>query len=355
MQTQGAVLYSTRDLRVEKFTVSDPRPGQVLVEVAFSGVCHSQLLEYAGKRGVDPYLPHTLGHEGSGRVLKVGPAVQKVKPGDKVILTWIKGGGAEVPSAQYRKSQTVINSGAISTFLQHALVSENRLVPIPEKMPLLEAALLGCMIPTGAGIVSNTAKIKPRQSVAVFGVGGIGLGAVIAAGIVGAHPVIAIDIHKHKLELARRVGATHTINAASQDPLTEIRKIVGSKGLDYAIEAAGKKITMEEAFEAVRPGGGLSILAGNLPKGECISIDPFELIRGKRILGTWGGETNPDRDIPRYVKLYLQGKLKLDGVVTHRFRLHEIHEALQALEEGDVGRAVIDFTTKVKSVGMRPN
>ena len=270
MQTEAAVLYQTRDLRIEKLSVPEPRAGQVLVELAFSGVCHSQLLEIAGKRGVDPYLPHTLGHEGSGRVLKVGAEVRKVKPGDTVVLTWIKGEGAEVSASQYQNGHTAVNSGAISTFIRHALVSENRVVPVSAKMPLLEAALLGCMIPTGAGIILNTAKVKAKESVAIFGVGGIGLGAVIAASMAGAEPILAIDIHDHKLEMAKRAGATHVLNAAGKDPLPEIQKIAGPKGVDYAVEAAGQTITMEKAFESVRAGGGLCILAGNLPKGERI-------------------------------------------------------------------------------------
>ena len=342
MQTKAAILYSTRDLRIETLNVPEPKAGQVLVEIAYSGVCHSQLLEFAGKRGVDPYLPHTLGHEGSGRVLKVGPSVQKVKPGDRVVLTWIKGEGSDVPATHYQSGGATINSGAISTFMRHALISENRVIPISEKMPLLEAALLGCMIPTGAGIVINTAKVKAGQSIAVFGIGGIGLGALTAASIAGASPIIAVDIHEPKLEFAKKAGATHVVNASRQNPLEEILKI-SPKGLDFAVEAAGKKVTMEMAFESVRPGGGLCVLAGNLPKGEKISIDPFELIRGKRILGTWGGETHPDRDIPHYVDLYLKKKLKLDGIVTHQFCLDEIHQALEALEAGKVGRAVIDF------------
>ena len=172
-------------------------------------------------------------------------------------------------------------------------------VPIPKDMPLIEAALLGCAIPTGAGIVLNGAKISAGESVVVLGVGGIGLSAVMAASAVGAEKIIAVDVFDHKLDLAEQIGATHRINSNKKHPLTEIIDITHGKGVDYAIESAGRKDTMETALQSVRNGGGICIIAGNLPNGEKISIDPMDLIGGKNIMGTWGGETKPDEDIPK--------------------------------------------------------
>ena len=344
MKTLAAVLEQLNEpLKIRELTIPDLKPGQVLVEVAYSGVCHSQLLEVRGKRGPDRFLPHTLGHEGSGTVLEVGAGVTKVKLNDRAVLSWIKGSGADVPSTVYQSSEGPINSGAISTFMRQTVTCENRVTPIPDAMPLREAALLGCAIPTGAGIILNTAKVRPGGSVAVFGVGGIGLSAVLAADLVHATTVIAVDVFDHKLEQARRVGATHLINARQQDPLATIQEITGGRGVDYAIEAAGRRETMETAFQAVRDNGGLCVLAGNLPHGERILLDPFDLIKGKRIIGTWGGESQPDRDIPLYIDLYLAGKLKLDMLITHEYRLEYINRAFDDLEQGRVGRALIEM------------
>jgi len=323
--------------------IPDLKPGQALVKVAYSGVCHTQILEIDGKKGIDKFLPHTLGHEGSGIVIKTGAGVEKVKAGDHVVLSWIKGCGADTPSTQYECDCGLINSGAISTFLDYAIISENRLIPIKKEMPLKEAALLGCAIPTGAGIVLNSIGVHPGDTIAIFGVGGIGASAVMAADIMAASKIIAIDIFDPKLEHARSLGATHTINARQQDCISEIYKITDGKGVDYAMESAGKRETMEMAFRSVRDMGGLCVLAGNLPVGEQISIDPFDLIKGKRIVGTWGGETKPDRDIPLYVDLYLNGRLKLENFITHCYCLDDINTAIEDLRLGKVGRALIDF------------
>lgn len=342
VQTEAAVLFElSKPLRLIALTIPDLKPGQVLVDIAYSGVCHSQLLEVRGKRGPDRFLPHTLGHEGSGTVLEVGAGVTKVKPGDRVVLSWIKGSGAELRSTVYQSPEGPINSGAISTFMRQTVTCENRLTPIPDTMPLREAALLGCAIPTGAGIVMNAAGVRPGSSVAVFGVGGIGLSAVLAADLVHATTIIAVDVFDHKLEQARQIGATHLINARQKDPLATILEITQERGVDYAIEAAGQRETMETAFQVVRDNGGLCVLAGNLPHGEHISLDPFDLIKGKRIIGTWGGESQPDQDIPLYVDLYLSGRLRLDLLITHEYRLEDINMAFDYLEQGKVGRALI--------------
>lgn len=344
MQTEAAVLFElNQPLRQVTLDLPELKPGQLLVEVAYSGVCHSQLHEVRGRRGPDRFLPHTLGHEGSGVVQAVGPHVSKVRPGDRVVLTWIKAAGAEAPSTQYRDGSATINSGALSTFMRHTITCENRVVPLPPELPLREAALLGCALPTGAGVVLNTAAMQYGATLAIFGVGGIGLSALLAARLREARLLIAIDVVEAKLAEALRLGATHVVNARARDAVAAILELNDGRGVDYAIEAAGRRETMEAAFRCVRASGGLCILAGNLPHGEQISIDPFDLIRGKRIVGTWGGETRPDEDIPRYARWYLEGRLPLGELITRAYRLDEINAALDDMEQGRLTRALINM------------
>lgn len=344
MRTKAAVLFElNQPLRPVTLDMPELQPGQLLVEVAYSGVCHSQLHEVRGRRGPDRFLPHTLGHEGSGVVRAVGPQVSKVRPGDRVVLTWIRGQGADVPATQYRDRSTTINSGALSTFMRHTITCENRVVPLPREMPLREAALLGCALPTGAGVVLNTAAMPSGASLAIFGVGGIGLSALLAARLRDARPLIAVDVVEQKLAEAQRLGATHAVNARECDAVAAILELTDGRGVDYAIEAAGRRETMEAAFRGVRASGGLCVLAGNLPHGEQISINPFDLIRGKRIVGTWGGESRPDDDIPRYAQWYLEGRLSLAELITREYRLDEINTALADMEQGRLSRALINM------------
>ncbi|MCX5751945.1 MAG: zinc-binding dehydrogenase [Candidatus Saganbacteria bacterium] len=341
---KAAILYVlNQPLRIEELAVPDLLEGQVLVKISASGVCHSQLNEIKGKKGPDKYLPHTLGHEGAGVVEAIGPGVTKVKNGDHVVLSWIKGSGINASAPVYYSGDKRINSGQLSTFNEYTVTAENRVTPIRKEMPLDLAALFGCAVATGMGAVFNNAKLKQGESIAVFGVGGIGLSAIHAAAICGASIIIAIDVSEAKLEQAKQLGATHLINVASMDVVKAIKQLTNDKGVDYAIESAGLKGTMEQAFEVVRVGGGKTILIGNLPSGQKIEIDPFALICGKQIVGSWGGETNPDIDIPKYVELYLSGKLKLEKMLTHHFSLGQINEAFNALESGRAGRAIIGF------------
>jgi len=285
MKTNAAVLFDTcRPLALTSLSIPPLKPGQVLVDLAYSGVCRSQLLEVQGKRGPDHFLPHTLGHEGSGTVQNIGPGVTKVKPGDHVVVSWLKSTGVDVSSTVYDSDKGPINSGAVSTFMHRTVTCENRITPIPPTMPLREAALLGCAIPTGAGMVLNTAGVRPGTTVAVFGVGGIGLSAVLGAQLANATTIIAVDIYDRKLEQARKIGATHLINARQQDPVEAVLEISGGLGVDYAIEASGNAALMEKAFGSVRVNGGLCVLAGNLPHGDRICLNPQDLILGRRII-----------------------------------------------------------------------
>lgn len=344
--TRAAVLVETgKPLEIMELDLPELKPGQVLVEMKYAGVCHTQLHEVRGRRGHDRFLPHVLGHEGAGTVLACAGGVSKVKAGDRVVMTWIKGGGLDVPGTTYESAIGTVNSGAISTFMTVTVTCENRLVPITDAdLPLREAALLGCAVPTGAGVVVNTANVQAGSSVAVFGVGGIGLSAVLAAAMREAAVIIAVDIVDEKLEAAKRAGATHAINAAKDDTVARIRGITDGRGVDTAVEAAGLPQTMEAAFASTAYGGGLCVLAGNVAFGEKISLDPFDLIKGRKIVGTWGGETIPDRDLPRYAELFLTGKLPFGQLISHEWPLEEINTAFEELEAGRVSRALIGIS-----------
>ena len=344
MKIRAAVLFQVnKPLVVEELLIPELKPGQVLVKVAYSGICHSQLNEIAGFNGEDKYLPHTLGHEGSGEVVDIGPGVKKVKVGNQVVLTWIKGAGETVTGTCYlRKDGSKINAGPVTTFSNYSIVSESRVVPISKNIKLKAMALLGCAIPTGAGIAVNTAKVHPGSKVAIFGVGGIGLSAVIGCKLREAKTIIAVDIESHKLELAQELGCTHLINASQNDSLKQIFDITQGEGVDYAIEASGNEKVMETAFQSISK-NGLCVVAGNLRQGKTISIDPMELIKGKRILGTWGGETKPDRDIPIYANLYQSNKIKLDKLLTQTYSLSDINQALEDMKKGKVIRAMINM------------
>lgn len=343
--TEAAVLRSSdKPMDIERIELPELAEGQVLVDIAYSGVCGSQLLEVRGLRGEDPYLPHTMGHEASGIVREVGPGITRVAPGDRVVATWIAAEGLSAPSTTYRSGDESVNSGAISTFMRSAVISENRLVPLNANISMRDAALLGCAMPTGAGAVINSAETQPGESVAIFGVGGVGSAALIGARIANASPIIAIDVVPGKLEHALELGATHTVDARSGDTAAQVRALTDGRGVDVAIEAAGRPQTIETAFASVRDGGGRCVIAGNVPVGQKFELDPYDLIKGRRIMGTWGGSTVPDRDIPMYANLVETGAVDLSVLGTHTFALSDVNRALDDLEAGKVGRALLDMS-----------
>ena len=344
MKTTSAILERINEpLNIRELDVPELKPGQVLVDIKYSGICQSQLNEWHGKKGPDRFLPHTLGHEGSGEVLQAGPGVTKVKEGDKVVITWIKGSGLDVPSCQYQSNGKVINSGAVSTFMTRAIISENRLVPISD-IPMDIAALLGCAVPTGCGMVFNELKPEKGHSIAIWGAGGIGLCAILAASACGCNPIIAIDINEDKLSLAKKCGATHLI-MGSNNTVDAVMEITSGQGTDYAIESAGLISTMQDGYAATRRFGGKFLIAGNAPHGKKMALDPFDLIAGKNISGSWGGRSEPDKDVPRYAQMYRDGTLKLDELISNRLPLDRINDAFSLIETGHAGRIVLDMGT----------
>jgi S-(hydroxymethyl)glutathione dehydrogenase/alcohol dehydrogenase len=343
MKTTAAILVElAKPLELVDLEIPALKPGQVLVEIAFSGVCHTQLLEARGRRGPDNFLPHCLGHEAGGTVLEVGSAITKVKPGQRVVLSWIKGSGLDVPGTVYEWNGKKVNAGGVTTFSQHAVVAENRLTPIADDFPLREAALLGCAVPTGLGAVFNTAAPRPGQSMAVFGVGGIGLCAVAAARINGLTPIVAVDVAPQRLAAAKKMGATHLIDASQCDPVAELQKLIPG-GPDFAVEASGRPDVMRQALHCVRQQGGAAVLVGNAEQGKLLELDPKQFNLGKRLLGTWGGDNVPDRDFPRYVKLVRDGLLSLEPMLDRTYSLGDINQALDDLEARAVARPLIDM------------
>ncbi len=317
--------------------------GQVLVRVMSSGICGSQLGEISGAKGPDKYLPHLLGHEGGGIVENIGEGVTKIKEGDHVVMHWRKGLGIESETPKYKLGQKDVNAGWVTTFNEYAVVSENRLTPIAKHISFDEAALLGCGLTTGFGIVNNDAKLKIGESVAIFGIGSVGLNVVQGASMVSAYPIIAIDIHDHKLELAKKYGATHIINAATQDVEQEIRKIVGANGVDAAIDNTGNTSIIEIAYQ-ITSGSGRTILVGVPKSGDKATFFTLPLHFEKKLLGSHGGESIPHIDIPNYLKLIDAKKLQVKDMVTHYYSLDDINIALSDMKNGKIGKCIISFS-----------
>lgn len=314
--------------------------GQVLVKIHFSGICGSQLGEIDGAKGEDKFLPHLLGHEASGTVIAVGPGVRHVKPQDKVVLHWRKGLGIESETPAYAWGGCKVNAGWITTFNEYAIVSENRCTSIPPDSDLEVAALFGCAVTTGFGIIENNARVRIGESVVVFGAGGIGLNVVQAAALVAAWPIIAVDLHDGRLELARQMGATHVINS-SGDARQAILDIVGSGGVDAFIDNTGQPAIIEMGYQITKPQGRVT-LVGVPRKGNNINIYSLPLHFGKGLSGSHGGEAIPQTDIPRFQNLYRSGRIKLRELITDTFTLDQVNEAVAGMRNGKVsGRCLI--------------
>jgi S-(hydroxymethyl)glutathione dehydrogenase/alcohol dehydrogenase len=343
MKTTAAILVETgKPLEVAELQIPPLKPGQMLVEITESGVCHTQLLEARGHRGPDPFLPHCLGHEASGVVLEIGAEVTRAKPGDRVILSWMKSRGRDVPGTTYSWRGRTVNAGGVTTFQQHAVVSENRLTLAPEELDPRDAALLGCAFATGFGAATHTAHIERGETVAVLGAGGVGLCSVAGAVSAGAAVIIGIDVRPDRLEAARALGATHLVNAGEGDVLEHVKAIVPG-GLDAAIEATGRPAVMQQALKMVRPRGGRAVIVGNARFGESLQIDPRELNQGKRLLGSWGGDNDPDSDFPKYAQLLASGQVNLAPLYSPPYRLEDVNQALADLESGRIIRPLIDM------------
>ena len=315
--------------------------GQVLVKIHYSGICGSQLGEIDGAKGEDKFLPHLLGHEASATVMEIGPGVKHVKPGDAVVLHWRKGLGIEGAPPIYRWRGAQLNAGWIATFNEYGIIAENRMTPIPAGSDLEVAALFGCAVTTGFGVVENNAKVRIGESVVVFGAGGVGLNIVQAAVLVGAYPVVAIDLFDNRLNMAKQMGATHLINSKSQDAWAEIEKITGSKGVDVFIDNTGQPTVIELGYGVTKPQGRV-ILVGVPHRGRNINIYSLPLHFGKGLLGSQGGESIPNTDIPRYLNLFIANRIRLRELITECLPLDDINAAIGNMRSGKTsGRCLI--------------
>jgi S-(hydroxymethyl)glutathione dehydrogenase/alcohol dehydrogenase len=363
---KAAICFETnRPVRVEEVALDAPRAGEVQVKIEAAGVCHS---DYSVVAGVMPSrLPCVLGHEGAGIVEEVGPGVEHVRPGDPVVLSWVnqcgqcfycRAGephlcsvGARINqhfrmadgSSRLRHDGVELQSfSALGAMAERVVAPARSVVKLAEDIPLRTAALVGCAVTTGVGAVLNTAQVHPGSTVAVFGVGGVGLNVLQGALLADAARVIAVDVSAAKLELARAFGATHTVDATAQDPPAAIRELTGGHGADYAFEAAGRKESIEKAYAAVRRGGTCTVI-GIGSRSEEIAVNTYFLpVMAKRLLGCWYGSADVHRDVPRLLELHRAGRLKLAELVRRTYALEEVNQAFADLSLEGRGLVVFD-------------
>ncbi|MCE9616092.1 MAG: zinc-binding dehydrogenase [Lentisphaerae bacterium] len=339
---KAAILVETRKpLVVADITVpQDLAYGQVHVRLHYSGICGSQLNEIDGAKGPDKYLPHLLGHEGSGIVQRVGHGVKRVKPGDHVVLHWMPAQGAQAETPTYGWNGRPVNAGWVTTFNEEAVVSENRVTVIPADFDMRIAPLLGCAVTTAVGVVNNDAGLKIGQSLLVLGLGGVGISIVKAAELVSAYPIVGVDLLETKLELAKQSGLTTGLLASDPRLREKILEQVGPAGVDVAIDVTGIPRMIELAYELTHP-RGRTILVGVPKQGQKINIYTLPLHFEQVLKGSHGGDVEPDVVIPRLIRLMRAGRLRLDDVLTDEYTLDQINLAVDRLRTGQAGRILI--------------
>jgi len=334
MRFRAAVLEERgRPLVIRELEVPKLQRGQILINLHYSGVCRSQLMEVQGLRGVDPWLPHLLGHEGVGTVVAAGPGVTRVSPGQDVIVGWIPSSGLASANPVFKSGDIAINAGASTTFSEMTVVSENRVYVKPDGISDKASVLFGCALLTGAGMALNELPPQDTDSVIVLGLDGVGLAALIGSLAVQPALVIAVDISLGKRALALSLGADIALDSSEPDFVEHIRDLT-SGGANVCFECSGTTETIELAIDCVKFGGGTVLFASHPPAGDRIRVDPFDLIRGKQLRGSWGGGSQPDIDIPRIVDAVRDKGIDLDVLVGAEYTPEDVNRALDDLELG---------------------
>jgi alcohol dehydrogenase len=372
MKMKAVVLYEggaaapyakSQPLRIEEVDLDPPKAGEVLCKIGGAGLCHSDLSIINGS--VNRKMPFVMGHEGAGVVVEVGAGINDVQPGDHVVFQFRTSCGrcrrclegrpalCEV-SARAKATGDLIGGGkrlslngkplshhsGISCMAEYAVVDRGTLVVIDKDMPIEDAALFGCAVMTGVGAVTNTARVRPGDTVAVVGLGGVGLNAILGAQLGGAEKIIAIDIDGSKLGLARQLGATHTFNAGHADCVADVLKLTQG-GVDFAVETAGAIAAMETCYNILRTGGQV-IACGIPPSTATFEFRPAQLVGEERgILGSSMGSCVPVRDIPRFISLFQQGRLPVDRLIDARIGFDQVNEGFDKLAKGEVVRQIL--------------
>ncbi|GCE27719.1 alcohol dehydrogenase [Dictyobacter alpinus] len=377
MRVEAAVLYEpgrpspyaeSKPLVIEEVELDAPGPGEVLVEVVSAGLCHSDLSAINGSMYAQLPDPIILGHEASGIIKEVGPGVKDMQVDDHVVFSFVPmcghcqycAIGRPVLCKHGNRANahgTLISGGrrfhtltgreiayftGTSAFAHFTVVAQESLIVVDRKLPLDKAALFGCALITGVGAVMNTARVAPGEPVAIFGLGGVGLSTIMGAKLVGASPIIAIDMLPSKFELARRLGADHTIAAGEGDPVARIRELTNG-GVEYAFDVVGNTNVLAQAFKATRP-GGKTIAIGIPPTDKFLSTHAAALVLQEKVIqGSFMGSAIPRRDIHRLTHLYMAGKLPLDELLSPAITLAEINTGFDRLAQGQVIRQLLHF------------
>ena len=372
MKTRAAVLYEmqkprpyakSKPLVIEELDLDPPGEGEVLVRIRAAGLCHSDLSTVNGDRPRS--MPMVLGHEAAGEVVELGGGVKDLKIGNHIILVFVPSCGHCAPCTEGRPALCepgakangagTLLSGAtrlskdgkpvnhhvgVSAFAEYAVVSRQSLVKIDPTLPFEEAALVGCAVLTGAGAVINTAAVRAGSSVAIVGLGGVGLMAMLAARVAGCRQIIAIDTLDDKLKLARQLGATHTVNASAADAVEQVRDLSGG-GVEYAFEMASSVRALDTAYKVTRRGG--TTITASLPHPtHTVAIPASQLTAEERTLkGSYVGSCVPSRDIPRFISLYQQGLLPVDRLMSERITLKDINLGFDRLADGATVRQIL--------------
>lgn len=359
---KAAICYEFgKPLVVEDVELAPPGKGEVKVRLAATAICHSDIHDIKGE--LPGALPFVGGHESSGYVDEVGLDVKYVKTGDPVIVSVVtsgcgacfycitgfphlcEAGFSRKPEVRLRNKQEkpLAQKGGVAGFAQYVLVNESQVVKIPREMPLDRAALLACGVIAGFGAVVNRAQVKPFRSVVVMGTGGVGINAIQGAAYSGAYPIIAVDVLDSKMKTAIDFGATHTVNAKRSDAVEAVKQLTSGRGADYVFVTVGSVPAIRQGFSMSGP-RGTTVIIGLPPVKDMLSFSPMELIRSERTLtGGFMGSTNLKVDIPRFITLYQAGRLKLDEIITGRYPLAGINEAIESTEKGEALRNVIMF------------